>query len=329
MAFSAFILFFPQLVAGPIERAANLLPQFQRTRAFDIGRARDGLRQVLWGLFKKVVVADTCAQYVNLMYAEPEAQAGSTLLLATILFAFQIYGDFSGYSDIAIGTARLLGFDLMRNFAYPYFSRDIGEFWRRWHISLSTWFRDYLYIPLGGSRGNRAMQVRNALIVFTVSGFWHGAAWNFLAWGFLNGLYFVPLVLAGTWRLNEGPIAPGRLLPSAREARGMALTFALTLIAWVAFRANSMADAFTVYGSLFSGSLFSPPLLPDARGVAIAGLSIAFMLVLEWWNRDRQYGLHLDEVPLRPVRYALYYATVLLLFAFVPMGGGQFIYFQF
>ncbi|MEZ4759568.1 MAG: MBOAT family O-acyltransferase [Flavobacteriales bacterium] len=329
VAFGAFILFFPQLVAGPIERAANLLPQFMGPRTFAIGKARDGLRQVLWGLFKKVVIADTCAQYVNLVYADPEAHAGSTLLLATVLFAFQIYGDFSGYSDIAIGTARLLGFDLMRNFAYPYFSRDIGEFWRRWHISLSTWFRDYLYIPLGGSRGSRAMQVRNALIVFTVSGFWHGANWTFLAWGLLNGLYFVPLVLARGRGTGSAIVAQGRPFPSGTELRGMATTFLLTVLAWVAFRADSLGDALTIYGTMASSSLFEFPLVRDPRGMAIAGSCIAFMLLLEWWNRERQYGLQLDAVTARPVRLLCYYATVFMLFAFAPMDSGQFIYFQF
>ncbi|MDN3644276.1 MBOAT family O-acyltransferase, partial [Lutimonas halocynthiae] len=183
IAFAAFVSFFPQLVAGPIERATNLLPQFYKKRTFDSNKAIDGLKQILWGLFKKVVIADNAAQFANEIFNNSGDYSGSTLFLGALFFAFQIYGDFSGYSDIAIGTSRLFGFNLMKNFAFPYFSRDIAEFWRRWHISLSTWFRDYLYIPLGGSRGGLSMKIRNTFIIFIVSGFWHGANWTFIVWG--------------------------------------------------------------------------------------------------------------------------------------------------
>jgi D-alanyl-lipoteichoic acid acyltransferase DltB (MBOAT superfamily) len=183
VAFLSYVSFFPQLVAGPIERATNLLPQFLKKRVFDYAKSIDGMRQILWGLFKKIVIADNCAVYVNDIFSNHADYNGSTLLLGGVLFAFQIYGDFSGYSDIAIGTSRLFGFDLMKNFAFPYFSRDIAEFWRRWHISLSTWFRDYLYIPLGGSRGGKLMNLRNVFVIFLVSGFWHGANWTFILWG--------------------------------------------------------------------------------------------------------------------------------------------------
>jgi len=199
VAFAAFVSFFPQLVAGPIERATNLLPQFKKQRHFDYINAVNGLKQILWGLFKKVVIADNCAVFVNIIFESPDDFSGSTLLLGAVFFAFQIYGDFSGYSDIAIGTSKLFGFKLMQNFAFPYFSRDIAEFWRRWHISLSTWFRDYLYIPLGGSRGSTLKQIRNVFIIFLVSGFWHGANWTFILWGFLNALYFLPLLLTKFW----------------------------------------------------------------------------------------------------------------------------------
>lgn len=183
IAFAAFVNFFPQLVAGPIERATNLLPQFYQTRTFDYGKAVNGLRQILWGLFKKVVIADNCSVFANEIFNHSDLYGGSTLLLGAFFFTFQIYGDFSGYSDIAIGTSKLFGFDLMRNFNFPYFSRDIAEFWRRWHISLSTWFRDYLYIPLGGSKGGKWLKVRNTFVIFLVSGFWHGANWTFVLWG--------------------------------------------------------------------------------------------------------------------------------------------------
>ena len=205
------------MVAGPIERASNLLPQFYTKRTFDYSKAVDGMRQILWGLFKKIVIADNCAEYANLIFNNSEDYSGSTLVLGALFFTFQIYGDFSGYSDIAIGTSRLFGFNLMRNFAFPYFSRDIAEFWRRWHISLSTWFRDYLYIPLGGSKGGTWMKVRNTFIIFIVSGFWHGANWTFVVWGALNALYFLPLLLTNSNRNNLHIVAEGKFLPSLKR----------------------------------------------------------------------------------------------------------------
>ena len=214
--YAVFVSFFPLLVAGPIERATHLLPQIKHKRTFDYAKAVDGLRQILWGFFKKVVIADNCAEYANLIFNNSASHSGSTLVLGALFFTFQIYGDFSGYSDIALGTARLFGIDLLRNFAFPYFSRDIAEFWRRWHISLSTWFRDYLYVPLGGSRGSIWIKVRNTFIIFIVSGFWHGANWTFIAWGFLNALYFLPLLLLKRNRSNLETVAAGRLFPSLR-----------------------------------------------------------------------------------------------------------------
>ena len=329
LEFGAFVLFFPQLVAGPIERATNLLPQFATQRVFDIAKARDGLRQILWGLFKKVVVADNCAQLVNALYADPASQSGSTMVLATVLFAFQIYGDFSGYSDIAIGTARLFGFDLMRNFAFPYFSRDIAEFWRRWHISLSTWFRDYLYIPLGGSRGNKAFVVRNTMIIFIVSGFWHGANWTFLIWGALNALFFLPLVLLDRHRTMSGTVAHGRLLPNFGEARQMLLTFAMACFAWIFFRARDLDQAFTVIGRVLSGSLFEAPEVSSMLTLSISLFGILTVLVLEWIGRERQYGLQMDGRGTKPLRYALYYTLIIAIIVCAPLGGGEFIYFQF
>lgn len=233
IAFLAFVSFFPQLVAGPIERASNLLPQFYTNRKFSYKNAVNGTRQILWGLFKKVVIADQCAEYVNLIFDNSAEYGGITLVLGAFLFAFQIYGDFSGYSDIAIGTSKLFGFDLMQNFAYPYFSRDIAEFWRRWHISLSTWFRDYLYIPLGGSRGGLWMKIRNTFIIFLVSGFWHGANWTFIVWGGLNALYFLPLLLAKKNRSNIDVVAKDSKFPSLKEIGQIVITFLLTILAWV------------------------------------------------------------------------------------------------
>lgn len=328
VAFASFVLFFPQLVAGPIERASALLPQFYRARTFDTAKARDGLRQILWGLFKKVVVADNCARYVNDAYATPELMDGSTMVLATILFAFQIYGDFSGYSDMAIGTARLLGFDLMRNFAYPYFSRDIAEFWRRWHISLNSWFRDYLYIPLGGNRGSKFRQIRNSIIVFAVSGFWHGASWTFLVWGLLNALYFVPHLIMGTER-HTSTVAEGRWLPNLREMRDMLFTFTLVCIAWVFFRASDITAAMGIFKSIFSSSILVMPFKLRSGYMFYTVLCIALLLLIEWNARDRQYGLQLDGMLPKWARMTIYYGVVALIIAFAPITGGSFIYFQF
>ena len=327
--FFAFVSFFPQLLAGPIERARHMLPQFGTERRFGPAAAYDGVRQMLWGLFKKVVVADNCAAFVNPVFSAHEAHDGSTLALAVLLFAFQIYGDFSGYSDIAIGCARLFGFELMRNFAYPYFSRDIAEFWRRWHISLSTWFRDYLYIPLGGSRGGKARTVRNVLIIFLVSGFWHGANWTFVAWGAVNGLLFLPLLLRDTHHAMSDTVAAGRLLPSAREALQLLATFLLACFAWTFFRAESMGQAFDILGAIASPGLLEAPDLGDRKGLAFALLGIGITLALEWLARERQYGLQLDGLLPRPVRRVVYYGLIAVITLTAPLGGGEFIYFQF
>jgi alginate O-acetyltransferase complex protein AlgI len=235
LVFYTFVSFFPQLVAGPIERGVRLIPQFASVRTFDSSKAIDGLKQMLWGFFKKIVIADNCAQSVNLIFSNYSKYTGSTLLVGAILFAFQIYCDFSGYSDIAIGTARLFGFDLMQNFAFPYFSRDIAEFWRRWHISLSTWFRDYIYIPLGGSRTGTLQKIRNTFIVFVVSGLWHGANWTFIAWGFLHALYFIPLLLFNVNRKNIISIDENRLFPKIGDLFSMLSTLFLVVISWVFF----------------------------------------------------------------------------------------------
>ena len=227
--YAVFVSFFPLLVAGPIERTTHLLPQIQKKRIFDYAKAADGLRQILWGLFKKIVIADNCAEYANIIFNNNADYGGSTHILGALFFTFQIYCDFSGYSDIAIGTAHLFGIDLLRNFSFPYFSRDIAEFWRRWHISLSTWFRDYLYIPLGGSKGGIWMKVKNTFIIFLVSGFWHGANWTFIIWGFLNALYIMPSIIFNTNRNNLDIVAQGKYLPSLKELRSLAITFSLTV----------------------------------------------------------------------------------------------------
>lgn len=327
-AFAAFVCFFPQLVAGPIERATHLLPQFYSKRKFDYSLAVDGMRQILWGLFKKIVIADNCANYANIIFNNSEDYSGSSLALGAIFFTFQIYCDFSGYSDIAIGTSRLFGFDLMQNFNFPYFSRDIAEFWRRWHISLSTWLRDYLYIPLGGSRGGTWMKVRNTFIIFIVSGFWHGANWTFIVWGALNAVYFLPLLLTKNNRNHIDIVAKGRYLPSIRELLSILLTFGLTVVAWVFFRAENITHATTYIIDMFTdfNSYLSINVYWEYKKIL---LFITVFMTIEWFGREGQYALDsLGSTWKRPIRYLMYYAIMLAIFWY---GGEeqQFIYFQF
>lgn len=323
VAFFAYVSFFPQLVAGPIERATSLLPQFERKRTFDYATAVDGLRQMLWGFFKKMVVADRCAVFVDSVWGDYASQSGSTLLMAAICFTFQIYGDFSGYSDIAIGTAKLFGIRLKRNFNVPYFSRDIAEFWRRWHISLTSWFRDYLYIPLGGSRVSKAKVVRNTFIIFLVSGLWHGANWTFVAWGAYHALLFLPLILLGKNRRYTNIVAEGRMLPSLKELAQMILTFVLAVFGWIIFRSESIGQSFEIIRGIFSPTLFSIPLIP--------GLTLLFallMLVVEWLNRSKEHGFVVDAIKPRWIRWIIYYTVCLCIILFSEQSE-TFIYFQF
>lgn len=329
IAFAAFVSFFPQLVAGPIERATHLLPQFYKKRIFDYSKAVDGMRQILWGLFKKIVIADNSAEYANQIFNNSADMNGSTLALGAIFFTFQIYGDFSGYSDIAIGTSRLFGFDLRQNFNFPYFSRDIAEFWRRWHISLSSWFRDYLYIPLGGSKGSTANKIRNTFIIFIVSGFWHGANWTFIAWGALNAVYFLPLLLTKNNRNNLDTIAQGRMLPTFKELSQMLLTISLTVFAWIFFRAESIGHAFNYISGICSPSFFESPKFEGSASVLKVIIPVAISILIEWNGRENQYAIEKLGIKYkRPIRYVIYSAIIITLFW---LGGDeqQFIYFQF
>ena len=324
--YSLFVSFFPLLVAGPIERATHLLPQIKVTRVFEYEKAVSGLKQILWGLFKKVVIADSCAEYANMIFNDPNSYNGSTLLIGAVMFAFQIYGDFSGYSDIALGTARLFGIELLRNFSFPYFSRDIAEFWRRWHISLSSWFRDYLYIPLGGSRVSKIKQVRNTFIIFLVSGFWHGANWTFMAWGAINAIYFLPLLLSNKNRSSIEIVAKGKYLPGIKEFFQMLITFLLVTFAWIFFRANSLTAALEYIQHMFSLSLFSKPLVIPFK------IFIPFLvfIILEWFGRENQFAVDkMGQKVIRPVRWALYSFIIFLIGMYMHTSGTQFIYFQF
>ena len=326
VAFTAFLSFFPQLVAGPIERATNLLPQFQKKRTFDYATAVDGMRQILWGLFKKIVVADNCATYVDTVFADISNQSSSTLVLAAVLFTFQIYGDFSGYSDIAIGTAKLFGIKLMRNFNVPYFSRDIAEFWRRWHISLTTWFRDYVYIPLGGSRPDtsrlsplasrlsptaytKCIAVRNTFIIFLLSGFWHGANWTFVLWGAYHALLFVPLLLLGKNRRYRDDNQTWRDVPK------MLGTFLLVVVGWILFRSPDIVCFIDYLSGICDRSILSMPFVENAFHLSATGIAIVLMLTMEW---RRQL----------PNRWWMYFALTLAIWWFAGQDV-DFIYFQF
>lgn len=324
VAFLAYVSFFPQLVAGPIERATNLLPQFLRPRRFDYALAVEGCRQMLWGFAQKCLLADCCAHVANILLDRPDASAPA-LWIGMLCFAFQIYGDFAGYSDIAIGCSKLFGIRLMTNFRHPYFARDIAEFWRRWHISLTTWFRDYLYIPLGGSRCSPFKRIRNTFAIFLVSGFWHGANWTFLAWGAFHACCFLPLLLRNRHRTHAGEIvAQGRLLPTGREAWQMFATFFLVVIGWTFFRAPDIATAGTWLGRMFTFCAVDFGQLSHCRLTKALGMMVLFQ-VISWFNRDRT----LPRLPAnRLLRWALYLALVLfcLLLQVAPQ---TFIYFQF
>lgn len=326
LAFFAFISFFPQLVAGPIERAANLLPQFLSSRRFDYAQAVLGCRQMLWGFFKKMVVADNCAAVADHFLNMDGQTNGAAIWIGVFMFALQIYGDFSGYSDIAIGCSRLFGINLKRNFAFPYFSRDIAEFWRRWHISLTTWFRDYLYIPLGGSRCSKWKQIRNTFAIFLVSGLWHGANWTFVIWGAFHALLFLPLLLMGRNRKYLSVAAEDRALPGIVDLGRMALTFFMATIGWAIFRARSASECFSWLVNMATPWRFaSVGKMPREFGVALA--SILIVLAVEWFNRRSQFGF--ERLPAKKwMRWGLYYAVLTAITCGAP-GSETFVYFQF
>lgn len=325
VAFFAYVSFFPQLVAGPIERATNLLPQILKKRVFKYDEAVDGCRQILWGFFKKVLIADNCAVYVDTVFGNPGQYGASTLFFGALMFTFQIYGDFSGYSDIAIGTAKLFGIRLKRNFNVPYFSRNVAEFWKRWHISLNTWFVDYLYIPLGGGRNGKWKKIRNTIVIFLTSGLWHGANWTYVAWGAYHALLFVPLILTGGNKKFSNVVAEGKRLPSFKELIQMLSTFVLVLVGWIIFRSDNIHYAADYIQRLFSQSMFS---IPDDPLTLIKLLVLCLVLILaEWIQRTKEHGL--DFAIKSPIlRFAIYFFVFFLVIA----GSGNpvtFIYFQF
>ncbi|MDP5200673.1 MBOAT family protein [Flavobacterium sp. DG2-3] len=322
--YSLFVSYFPLLVAGPIERATHLLPELKEKREFDFEKAKQGVCQIVWGLVKKVVIADTCAVYANAIFDHYQSMNSLSLILGAIYFAFQIYGDFSGYSDMALGVSKLFGLDLLRNFNYPYFSRDIAEFWRRWHISLSSWFRDYLYIPLGGSKGGLWMKIRNTFIIFLVSGFWHGANWTYIVWGFINAVYFLPLLLSNNNRNNMDSIVLKWDLDSVKVLFSILTTFLLTCVAWVFFRARTITDAVLYLKRIFTDNKFASQYLENERYNYELLLMIGLFVLVEWNNRTK-------EEPISGKRNMFKMALAIL--AIIAFGTysdyKEFIYFQF
>lgn len=322
IAFFAFMSFFPGLVAGPIERATNLLPQFQQVRYFNYEKAVDGTRQILFGLFKKMLIADNCADVVDKIWLDYSSHSTLMLVIAAILFAFQIYGDFSGYSDIAIGTAKLFGIQLTRNFNLPYFSRNVAEFWKRWHISLNTWFVDYVYIPLGGSKKGKWKSFRNTFIIFLLSGLWHGANWTYVCWGIYHAFLFLPLLLLGKNRKYKDVIAQGKLLPSITDFFHVFTTFSLVVFGWIIFRANNITEFFNYIRYMISNYNIQETIL--GKKVLIL---ICLLLAIEWINRTKEHAFAISiKTPI--LRWGLYFAIA---FMCLTMAGKQvqFIYFQF
>jgi len=328
VTFSTFVAFFPCLLSGPIDRPQKFIPQLEKKRPFNYEMAVDGLRQILWGMFKKMVIADNLSPIINGIWADYSNQAGSTLFLAAILYTFQIYADFSGYSDMAIGVAKILGFNVAKNFDYPYFSRNISEFWRKWHMSLTSWLTDYIYIPLGGNRCSKSRHFFNTMVVFTICGLWHGANWTFILWGIYNGLLFLPLVLRKKKKLPK-VAGEGRLLPNAHETLNILGTFFLATFGWIIFRSASVHDAFLYIKEIFSISLFS---MPNIRGFQLLNLlegflAIAVLILFEWVNRRNDFGLQSCGKS-KAMRWAIYLILSFVCFLFFKTNQ-PFIYFQF
>lgn len=330
LEFMTFVSFFPQLVAGPIERASHLLPQFGKKRSFDIFEFKEGTKQAFWGLFKKIVIADNCAFYANQIFENSDSYPGSVLVIGVVLFAFQIYGDFSGYSDIAIGIARMMGIDLMQNFKSPYLAENIQDFWRRWHISLSTWFRDYVYIPLGGSKVDSSLRrSMNIIITFTVSGFWHGANWTFIIWGFLHSIFYF-IQIGYSKRTASIKLLPSKLV----QVFNILITFIAVTFAWIFFRAESFGHAMDYISGIASNSILENPighlkLMGSSVKPFVIIISLLYMSVFEFNNRDAKYSFQVGHFK-APVRTIIYLSLALLIIFFRATDGTiDFIYFQF
>ncbi len=323
--YAVFVSFFPLLVAGPIERATHLLPQIQKERKFDYGKAVDGLRQILWGLFKKIVISNQCSIYSNIIFNNPSIFSGSTLLMGAVIFAFQIYADFSGYTDIALGTARLFGIELLQNFSSPYFSRNLTQFWRRWHISLSSWFRDYLYIPLGGSKKGKWITIRNTMIIFLIGGFWHGANWTFVIWGFINAIYLIPSILFQKETFEKDKITKLKVIPSLSEFFQMSRTFMLIALVCIFFRSQDISHAISYFSGMLSKSTFT---LPAIRPVLLFFV-IGLFLIIEWKGRDQTHALKNFALKSHKVLRLIFYYSLIIAIFLSRTPEQKFIYFQF
>jgi D-alanyl-lipoteichoic acid acyltransferase DltB (MBOAT superfamily) len=343
IAFSAYVCFFPQLVAGPIERATNLLPQFYNKRTFEYHKAVNGMRQILWGLFKKVVIADNCAVFANHVFNNSDDMNGSTLVLGTIFFSFQIYGDFSGYSDIAIGTSRLFGFNIKQNFATPYFSRNILEFWKRWHISLTSWLTDYIFTPFAINYrhyGNKGIII-SIFITFFLSGLWHGANWTFVIWGLLHAVYFLITILIIGYKTPKGIVSKNNIFPSLKESFSMFFTFLLVSFSYIFFRAKDVNHAFNYISKIFSNTLFRGPYFDNSLSpygddslsinnlIMITAL-ILFFLIIEWFGRSQKFAI--EDISKTPKLFRIFF-NFLIIHLLIIFGNHdteiEFIYFQF
>ena len=330
--FALYVAFFPQLVAGPIERSTHLMPQFHEKHDFSYDKTVSGLRLIMWGFFKKLVIADNLALLVNNVYNNPGNHTSFSLLVATYCFAFQIFCDFSGYSDIAIGSARIMGYDLMQNFRRPYFAQSIAEFWKRWHISLSTWFRDYLYIPLGGNRVSKIKWYRNLIVVFVLSGMWHGANWTFIVWGLLHGIYLMISIIMGKAKNIVSRITMLEKIPSLGWTIRTLITFHLVLFAWIFFRANSLKEAGYIITHIFTKN-FSFTLEGigfSSRWIITYGIMILFMEIIHLFE-ERKNSSIVDIVGTYPIalRWIIYNAVIICTLLLGFFGSQQFIYFQF
>jgi alginate O-acetyltransferase complex protein AlgI len=330
VVFFSYVAFFPSLVAGPIDRSKTFMPQLENIRVFDYAQASDGLRQIAWGLFKKIVIADNCSIFSDEIFGGYKELPASSLLLGAFFYTIQIYADFSGYSDMAIGISKLLGFKITKNFDYPFFSQNIAEFWRKWHISLTSWLTEYLFTPLNiafRDMGKFGL-ILAILINFTVIGIWHGANWTFILFGLMHGFMFIPLILRGTFNKNR-EIEKNRLLPTIREAANMILTFSLVMFSFILFRSQSVEDAFEYFRLIGNQSLLSAPVVSLKSRAVVIFLFIFLMLSIEWFNRDKDYALaEIGQSWSRPIRWFGYFSGILLIF-FLAGRGQSFIYVQF
>ncbi|WP_183579707.1 MBOAT family O-acyltransferase [Mucilaginibacter sp. X5P1] len=338
VVFFSYVAFFPSVISGPIDRAGLLIPQLEKKRVFDYANAADGAKQITWGLFKKMVIADNCAMISNQIFSSYQTLPASSLIVGAFFYTIQIYADFSGYSDMAIGIARLLGFNITRNFEYPFFAQNIAEFWRKWHMSLTSWLTDYVFSPLSiafRDYGKFGL-ILAILINFTIIGIWHGANWTFVLFGVLHGIYYIPLILNGTLNKKK-KLVMGKVLPSFKEFRNMLGTFILVMFTFILFRSDSISQAVDFYKDLFSKSLFSIPTIFPADSVTnlkratvfFTSILIVIMLCIEWLQRDKPHPLQFDFIKSKVLRVALYYTLIFVILLFGSSKIAQFIYFKF